>query len=126
VPVVLITHYWGARDLRAEVSLATELAQLGIGSAIMSLPYHLSRAPKGTRSGDMAIQPDPEKLKATLVQSVLDMRRTLDFLATRPEFRRDQIGLAGTSLGAIVASLAYAVEPRFRDALNEGEDQIHP
>jgi hypothetical protein len=64
----------------------------------------------------MAIQPDPEKLKATLVQSVLDMRRTLDFLATRPEFRRDQIGLAGTSLGAIVASLAYAVEPRFRDA----------
>ena len=116
VPVVLITHYWGARDLRAEVSLATDLAAEGIGAAIMTLPYHLSRAPKGSRSGDLAIQPDPEKLKATLLQSVLDMRRSLDFLATRNEFQRERIGLAGTSLGAIVASLAYAVEPRFQYA----------
>jgi pimeloyl-ACP methyl ester carboxylesterase len=116
VPVVLITHYWGARDLRAEVSLATDLAAQGIGSAIMTLPYHLSRAPLGSRSGDLAIQPDPEKLKATLTQSVLDMRRSLDFLTTRREFRHDQFGLAGTSLGAIVSSLAYAVEPRFQYA----------
>jgi len=116
LPLVLITHYWGATDLRAEVALAQELGKKGIASAVLTLPYHLSRTPKGARSGELAIQPDPAALRRTTFQSVQDMRRALDFLSSRPEFRKDKIGLAGTSLGAIVSALTYAIDPRITEA----------
>lgn len=114
-PMVLILHYWGAPNLKVERSLALELNQRGIGAAIMTLPYHLTRTPRGAVSGAMAIQSDPEKLKAVMTQSVMDVRRSLDYLETRPECGRI-LGIHGTSLGAIVASLAYAVDNRLANA----------
>ena len=111
LPVVLILHYWGARDLRLERSLAAELNTRGVAAAIMTLPYHLSRTPPGSRSGELAIRPDPAALRETMTESALDLRRSLEFLRSRPEFDRERIGIAGISLGAIVASLGYALEP---------------
>ena len=114
-PIVLILHYWGAPSLKVERSLALELNQRGIGAAIMTLPYHLTRTPKGAVSGALAIQPDPEKLKATMTQSVMDVRRSLDYIQSRNECGRI-VGIYGTSLGAIVSSLAYAVDDRLGNA----------
>jgi hypothetical protein len=113
--MVLILHYWGAPTLKVERSLALELNQRGIGAAIMTLPYHLSRTPKGAVSGAMAIQSDPEKLKATMTQSVMDVRRSLDFIQSKSECG-PILGIYGTSLGAIVSSLAYAVDDRLHNA----------
>jgi hypothetical protein len=115
IPIVVISHYWGAVDLRAEVSLAQELASRNIASAVVTLPYHLQRTPAGVRSGALAIQPDPVALRATTYQAVQDLRRTIDFLSTRSEFDSSKIGIAGTSLGAIVSALTYAVEPRVKN-----------
>ncbi|MDX2065813.1 MAG: hypothetical protein SFX74_08745 [Fimbriimonadaceae bacterium] len=114
--LVLIAHYWGANDLRSEVSLAQELAKRNIASAVLTLPYHLQRTPPGERSGALAIQPDPQALRETTLQSALDFRRTLDYLLAKPEFRSDRVGIAGTSLGAIVSALVFSVEPRVTDA----------
>lgn len=116
IPVVLLTHYWGAQDLRAERALAEDLVARGLGAAILTLPYHLSRTPPGKRSGELAIVPDPAKLRQTLTQAVLDVRRSFDFLDSRPEFAKAPRGLAGISLGALVTSLAYAVDPRVTHA----------
>jgi len=113
-PVVVVLHYWGAGDQKIERSLAGDLARQGIASALVTLPYHLTRAPKGTRSGELAIRPDPQSMIANLTQGVLDVRRAIDFLTSRPEFDPDRIGIAGTSLGSIVSSLTYAVEPRLK------------
>ncbi|MBI1335085.1 MAG: hypothetical protein GC165_19655 [Armatimonadetes bacterium] len=114
-PVVLILHYWGAPNLKVERSLALELNDRGIGAAIMTLPYHLTRTPKGATSGAMAIQSDPEKLKAVMTQSVMDVRRSLDFLQQEPECGRI-LGIYGTSLGAVVSTLAYAVDDRITNS----------
>lgn len=114
VPVAIVLHYLGASDLRMERAIAGDLALQGVATVIVTLPYHLQRAPKGTRSGELAIQPDPEKLIAAMTQSVFDVRRALDFIALQPEIDSTRIGLAGTSLGSIVAALAYGVEPRFK------------
>lgn len=116
VPVVLLLHFWGAADQRIERSLASDLARSGVASALVALPYHMERTPPGSRSGERAILPDPNHLISTMTQAVLDVRRTVDFLVTRPEFDRDRVGLAGTSLGSIVGSLVYAVEPRINTA----------
>ena len=113
VPVVVLLHYYGASDTKLEEGLADQLAKAGIASVIMPLPYHLDRTPKGKRSGEMAITADLVQLRATMVQSVLDIRRTVDWIVSRPEFKPDQIGVSGTSLGAMVTALAFAVEDRF-------------
>lgn len=125
--VVLILHYWGALDLRLERTLALELNRRGIAAAIMTLPYHLSRTPAGYRSGELAIQPDPDKLVETMTQCVMDGRRAIDYLTTRPELKTDRIGLAGTSLGAVVTAMLGAIDDRITDAsfLLGGVDLAH-
>lgn len=60
----------------------------------------------------MLISADIAALKRNMVQAVHDIRRAVDFLASRREIRTGAVGLSGTSLGAIIGSLAFAVEPR--------------
>ena len=112
VPVVVLLHYWGASDTRFERGMAGRLAQSGIASVIVPLPYHLDRTPRGYRSGELAIQADLAELRATMIQSVSDVRRAVDWIESRPEFRRDQIGISGTSLGALIGALTFAVDSR--------------
>lgn len=112
-PCVLLLHYWGATDLRMERDLAGELNRRGIAAVAVVLPYHLGRTPPGTRSGELAIRPDVGALTATMRQCIADVRRAADWVATRPEFRSGPLGIGGTSLGAIVGSLAFAVDERF-------------
>lgn len=116
VPAVIILHYLGATDLRLESAIATELVARGLGAVMIALPYHMSRTPTGKTSGEMALRPDIPFLKASTTQAVLDVRRTIDWIQTRPEFLHDGVGVAGTSLGAVIASLTLAVEPRIKTA----------
>lgn len=127
VPVVILLHYLGATDLRLETNLARALNRRGVAAVLMTLPYHLQRTPPSTGSGYLATRPDPENLVAVMTQSVLDVRRTVDWIATRPEFDAGRIGIAGTSLGAIVAALSSGVEPRLGAAafLLGGVDLAH-
>jgi dienelactone hydrolase len=115
-PAVVVLHYWGASDLRIERTLSSDLAKKGIASIIVTLPYHLQRAPAKTRSGELAILPDPSRMIATMTQAVSDTRRAIDFLVSRPEIDSNRIAMTGTSLGSIVAALTVAVEPRIRSA----------
>lgn len=48
-------------------------------------------------------------------QTVLDCRRAVAWLANRPEFDRDNIGLAGTSLGSLVGAVVSANEPLIKN-----------
>lgn len=126
-PCVIVLHYWGASEQKLERSLVGDLARLGIGAALITLPYHLDRTPPGARSGERAILPDTQHLVATMTQAVLDVRRTVDYIAQRPEYDANQIGIAGTSLGSIVSSLSYALEPRLKAAsfMLGGADLAH-
>jgi hypothetical protein len=47
-------------------------------------------------------------------QAALDVKRAIDFVEGRPEFDSAKIGIAGTSLGALVAALVYGVDSRPR------------
>ncbi|HEY3783500.1 MAG TPA: prolyl oligopeptidase family serine peptidase [Fimbriimonadaceae bacterium] len=116
LPVVVVLHYWGATDQREDQELARELNARGIAAALVTLPYHLTRSPKGHRSGSLAVQPDTASLIQMMTQSVLDVRRAIDFLETRKEFEHDQIGIAGTSLGSLVSILTYALDSRIKSA----------
>jgi poly(3-hydroxybutyrate) depolymerase len=56
----------------------------------------------------------PKVLEEQLGGAVRDARRLLDFLETRPEVDRTRLGVAGISLGGILACLLASVDPRVR------------
>jgi dienelactone hydrolase len=116
-PVVVILHYWGAMNRNVERAMGQELNKRGIAAVLMTLPYHLDRTPPGSRSGELAIQSDPDALNGTLLQSLQDTRRAIDFIESRPEFDHDKIGIGGLSLGAIVTALVYGVDNRLKHAV---------
>lgn len=116
MPVVVLLHYWGASDFVVEERFAKELNFRGIAAVMMTLPYHMRRSPSNVASGAMAIRPDTNHLREGLTQAVFDIKRLVDYLSTKSEFDMQRLGISGVSLGAIVASLVYNVEPRFRCA----------
>jgi len=116
IPAVIVLHYWGTRDLKVERALGAELNRHNIAAVLLTLPYHLSRTPPGYVSGELALEPDPELIIQNMVQSVWDVRRAADWIDSRPEFDHSRVGIAGSSLGAIVATMAYGVDKRFADA----------
>lgn len=48
------------------------------------------------------------------MQTILDYRRALDYLATREEINSDRIGLIGYSMGGVQSFMLTAVEPRIK------------
>ncbi|MFI5178621.1 MAG: protein kinase [Vicinamibacterales bacterium] len=53
-------------------------------------------------------------LRDILVQEGKDMRRTMDYLATRPDIDASRIAFYGVSLGSQLAPIFLAIEPRFK------------
>ncbi len=127
MPVALVLHFFGATSLRFEQRMAAELNRRGIAAAVMTLPYHLSRAQSIEQSGIEALRPDPVFLARTLAQAVLDARRTLDFIETQPDLDASRIACVGTSLGGILSSTLYGVDSRIQSnvALLAGGDIAH-
>lgn len=83
-----------------------------------SLPYHHKRT-KGMPliPGQQLIVGSPDAIRNNLRRAVIDVRRAVDWLATRDDIDQGAISIAGVSLGGIVASLAFKVEPRFANAV---------
>jgi hypothetical protein len=75
----------------------------------------------------MAVIANSGALLQMMTQAVLDVRRTVDFLETRPEFDSKRLGIAGISLGSIVATVAYGVDTRIKLAtfMLGGADLAH-
>ena len=115
-PVVVVLHYWGAENRNVERAMGEDLNARGIAAVLMTLPYHLERTPPGSRSGERAIQADPDALNLTTLQCLQDTRRAVDFIESRPEFDHQKIGVTGLSLGAIVTALVYGVDTRISHA----------
>jgi cephalosporin-C deacetylase-like acetyl esterase len=58
------------------------------------------------------VSPDVDHTVASFRQAVLDNRRALAWLASRPEVDETKLGVVGTSLGSFLAALTAAAEPR--------------
>lgn len=59
----------------------------------------------------------PVGVRDLLVQQVKDLRRTIDYLATREDIDMNRLALHGVSWGASRSMFALAVEPRFSTAM---------
>jgi dienelactone hydrolase len=93
---------------RAQAAL---LAQNGIASMCMHMPYYGPRRPRSVPV--RMIMPNVEHSLEAIRQTVLDVRRAGAWLESRPEIDAKRLGIMGTSLGSFMGSLAAEMEPRF-------------
>jgi eukaryotic-like serine/threonine-protein kinase len=56
----------------------------------------------------------PSYAREVITRRALDVRRAIDYLASRPEFDRERIAFYGLSMGAEEGTIVGAVEPRVR------------
>jgi hypothetical protein len=72
---------------------------------------------QGTFERRPHIAPGPSGAKDQTIQQCKDLRRSVDYLETRPDIARDRLGLFAISGGAEMALLALPQEPRIRAAV---------
>lgn len=107
-PAVVVLHILGA-DFALSRYLAARLADRGAAALFVKLPYYGERRPAGTDTRFLST--DIERTMRSMRQGICDVRRAAAWLAGRPEVDPGRIGVAGISLGGIVASVAVAVDP---------------
>jgi hypothetical protein len=91
--------------------IAAGLNRRGWNAALIHLPYHYSRVPRGHFNGALAITANLAQNGETLRQAVIEVRQLMEFFRQKgcPEF-----GLLGTSYGGWVGSLVSFLEKEFR------------
>ena len=93
-------------------SQAMWLAQHGVAGMVVYMAHYGPRRPRG--SPVRLLSTDIPRTIAGVQQTVQDIRCAVAWLANRPEFDRERLGLVGTSLGSLVGAVAAANEPRIK------------
>ena len=111
-PCIVFLHGYGGRK-EDGLKLADVFSAHGYAVFSIDAPFHGERS----EPGRVLYSPDLEEFKANVVQTVLDLRRGVDFLETRDEVDSRRIGYGGGSMGGIIGALFVSVEPRIKAAV---------
>ncbi len=112
-PAVIFLHILDGNMEMVRMTCSV-LASHGIPAILFKLPYYGER---GLPEGPEAMARNARLFIAAVSQAFADVRRTVDVLASRPEVDPGRIGIAGVSLGGIVAATAAEMDPRIHRAL---------
>jgi dienelactone hydrolase len=113
-PAVIMLHILGA-DFALSRYFCARLAERGVASLFIKLPYYGERRPPGSKEKRF-LSTDIPRSVASMRQGVQDVRRGASWLASRPEIDANRLGVAGISLGGIVSSIAAANDPTLNKA----------
>ncbi|MEM4640709.1 MAG: alpha/beta fold hydrolase [Thermofilum sp.] len=111
-PCIVFLHGYGGRKEGA-IPLARVAAPLGFAVFSIDAVYHGERSVPGKQ----LYSPDLEESRKGFIQTVLDLRRGIDFLETVKEVDAERIGYAGGSMGGILGAIFIGVEPRVKAAV---------
>lgn len=104
----LVFVHWGQGDRTEFLAEAAMLAEAGAESLLIDAPYNRTGAP----TVDLFTHPELER--DGYIQLVLDARRGVDLLRSRPEVDAKRIGYVGHSLGATWGGPLAAAEKRIK------------
>ena len=108
-PAVVVVHSLaeGRRSFlhRQLHRMAAYFAQRGIAAAVMELPYHMRRLPRGVSNLRLYTGSDARALNA-YDQAAADISTVAEWLRKAPGVDSAKIGIVGLSLGAILTHLA--------------------
>ena len=110
-PAVLLVHGSGGNKDTSYIAACSEmLTSQGYATLSIDTQYHGDRRRPG-RSGEIHM-PDSFTMRDAWVQTVVDLRRAVDYLDTRPDIDPGKIGYLGFSQGAMIGSVVGGVEAR--------------
>ena len=110
-PAVLLVHGSGGNKDTSYIAACSEmLTSQGYATLSIDTQYHGDRRRPG-RSGEIHM-PDSFTMRDAWVQTVVDLRRAVDYLDTRQDIAADKIGYLGFSQGAMIGCVVGGVEPR--------------
>jgi hypothetical protein len=130
---VIVIPQWNS-DEQGHVGLCELFARFGLTALRLSLPYHDRRRPPELQRADYIVSANVGRTLLANRQAVLDVKRTVDWLAGEGYAR---IGVMGTSLGSCLSMLAMAhdlritagafnhVSPYFADVVWRGISTRH-
>ena len=110
MPAILLMHGSGGdKDVNYIHAMSDAMANRGFVTLSIDAQYRGDRVKTG-RVND--IKPDSYTWRDAWVQTVIDLRRAVDYLATRPEVDKSRIGYLGVSMGGILGGILGGVEER--------------
>jgi pimeloyl-ACP methyl ester carboxylesterase len=99
---VVLLHGIFEKNYRQLERHALNFIKSGHNCLIVTLPYHMERAPKGQQSGNHFVSNDLEGIFTALRQSVSDVRTMVGWLNANGEKR---VGIMGIDLGGLIGSI---------------------
>jgi cephalosporin-C deacetylase-like acetyl esterase len=105
---------WPRGGVLTKGLLSSEFAVLAL-----DLPYHGERIAENDYepAGRILERREYNALREMTIHSVIDYRRAMDYLATRPEIDTTRIGVIGLSMGGMMTFVLSAIDPRIRVAV---------
>jgi dienelactone hydrolase len=113
-PCVIYLHGL-TRSKQDAAGLVGPLAGDGIGLLAIDEPHQGARS-QGTVELEQILR-QPPAVAAMLRQTVVDVRRGLDLLSSRPECDPRRLGLIGFSFGALTGAMVAGSDTRIRSAV---------
>lgn len=107
---VIFLHGMGERNLVPLSWFPEKLAENGILSYLLVLPYHFERTPLGMRSGRKFVTDDMDETIFDFRHAVIDVRTSIDLLES--SYGVHDFAIMGFSFGGMVAVIAMGVERR--------------
>lgn len=89
---------------------AKHMAQSGVGGLFVQMAYYGPRRPKHGKP--RLLSDDVEQTFEGIRQTVLDLRRAVAWMESRPEIDKKNLGIMGISLGSFIAALTAEMEPK--------------
>ena len=115
-PAVLCLHILGGNGQLTK-SIAAFFADHGMPALMPQMPLFLERCPPGNTRELMYSPQGPAYLLATMRATPGDIRRSIDFLASRPGVDPYRMNVIGTSLGGLLATSTFALDERLDKAV---------
>ena len=110
MPAVLLMHGSGGdKDVNYIRGISEALVRRGFLTLSIDAQYRGDRVRSG-RVND--IKPDSFTWRDAWVQTVIDLRRGIDYLETRPDVDKSRVGYLGVSMGGILGGILGGVEER--------------
>ncbi len=118
VPVIVLMHgwnlFWGKNEDWVQDWISVLTAQ---GYAVLAPDHFLFGERKVEGGFDDESNRGPYYYRDWMTQSVVDLRRGIDYLLMRSDIDPDRIAVLGGSMGGWIGSILTAVEPRIKTSV---------
>lgn len=111
-PCVIVMHGYGG-DKSMGALFAMVMAPKGFAVISIDAQYHGDRK----KPGKDILSTDVESNAAAMAQTVIDLRRAVDYLNTRKDIDASRVGYVGASMGSFLGAVFMGVETRVKTAI---------